>query len=382
MKRLYWTNPELFETEVEVKTISECKVTTEPVIFHPDEGGQPPDIGTIEKANVKNVEIINGQIVHTIDKPLGDGKYIARLNKRHRLYTATQHTAQHIISGIAEKQFSLGTTGVHIGFERCTVDFDKKIDWQTVKNIEQQSMEVITLNIPVETVFNDADVRIRSNSKEIESDTIRVVKIGEYDNSSCCGAHLKSTGQIGIIRIFDIESKKQGVRIFFLAGTKALEHSQTETSILRELRKSAGCSSSELLIIFEKALSHSKESSKEINRLWSRMLPDIAQSAKVIEVESKKIGIQVIDIPRQLITKLAGMMAETFDGAGIVISDTNIAISSKYINANDLLKKIQDTIGGKGGGSPKAANGKLSRTVTTDELISILSHFLKEQNNS
>lgn len=375
MKRLYWTNPELFETEVEVKTISECKVTTEPILFHPDEGGQPPDIGTIEKANVKNVEIINGQIVHTIDKPLGDGKYIARLNKRHRLYTATQHTAQHIISGIAEKQFSLGTTGVHIGFERCTVDFDKKIDWQTVKNIEQQSMEVITLNIPVETVFNDADVRIRSNSKEIESDTIRVVKIGEYDKSACCGAHLKSTGQIGIIRIFDIESKKQGVRIFFLAGTKALEHSQTETSILRELRKSAGCSSSELLIIFEKALSHSKESSKEINRLWSRMLPDIAQSAKVIEVESKKIGIQVIDIPRQLITKLAGMMAETFDGAGIVISDTNIAISSKYINANDLLKKIQDTIGGKGGGSPKAANGKLSRTVTTDELISILSHF-------
>ena len=165
------------------------------------------------------------------------------------------------------------------------------------------------------------------------------------------------------------------MRIFFLAGRKALEHSQTETSILRELRKSAGCSSSELLIIFEKALSHSKESSKEINRLWSRMLPDIAQSAKVIEVESKKIGIQVIDIPRQLITKLAGMMAETFDGAGIVISDTNIAISSKYINANDLLRKIQDTIGGKGGGSPKAANGKLSRTVTTDELISILSHF-------
>ena len=97
MKRLYWTNPELVETEVEVKKITECKVTTDPVIFHPDEGGQPADIGTIDKANVDNVEIINGQIVHTLDKPLGDGKYIARLNKPHRLYTATQHTEQHII---------------------------------------------------------------------------------------------------------------------------------------------------------------------------------------------------------------------------------------------------------------------------------------------
>lgn len=375
MKRLYWTNPELFETEVEVKAIADCKVTIDPVIFHPDEGGQPPDTGSIGQANVKNVEIINGLIVHTLDKPIGDGKYTARLNKQHRLYTASQHTAQHIISGIAEKQFGFKTNGVHIGFERCTVDFDKKIVWETVKDIEQKSMEVVTLNIPVETVFNDTDVRIRSNSKEIEAETIRVVKVGDYDKSACCGAHLKSTGQIGIIRILDIESKKKGVRIFFLAGKKALEHSQIETSILRELRKSAGCSSSELLEIFEKTLSHSKKLTKEINSLWSRLLPDIAKSAEVTEIESTQIGIQIADVPKQLITKLAGMMAETFDGAGIVVSDKNIAINSDRINANDLLRKIQDAIGGKGGGSSKAANGKLSRIVTVDELISILNHF-------
>ena len=45
MKRQYWTNPELFEIEVEVTTIADCKVTTDPVIFHPDEGGQPADTG-------------------------------------------------------------------------------------------------------------------------------------------------------------------------------------------------------------------------------------------------------------------------------------------------------------------------------------------------
>jgi alanyl-tRNA synthetase len=375
MKRLYWTNPELFETEVEVKAIADCKVTIDPVIFHPDEGGQPADTGTIDQANVSNAEIINDQIVLTLDKQLVDGKYIASVNKQHRLYTASQHTAQHIISGIAEKLFDLETTGVHIGFERCTVDFDKKIDWETVKNIEQQSMEVVTLNIPVETVFNDTDVRIRSNSKEIEAETIRVVKIGDYDKSACCGAHISSTGQLGIIRIFDIESKKKGVRIFYLAGKKALEHSQDETSILSDLRKSVGCSSSELLTIFKKTSSHSKKLTKEINSLWSRVLPDIAKSAELIEVESTKIGIQVADVPPQLITKLAGMMTETFEGAGIVVSDTNIAISSKRINAIDLLRKIQDVVGGKGGGSSKAANGKLSRTVTADELTSILKHF-------
>jgi alanyl-tRNA synthetase len=278
------------------------------------------------------------------------------------------------LSGIAEKQFGLGTTGVHIGFERCTVDFDKRIDWETVKELEQQSMEAVALNIPVETVFNDTDVRIRSDSKEIESDVIRVVKIGDYDKSACCGAHLWTTGQIGIIRIFDIESKKKGTRMFFLAGRKALEHSQLETSTLRELRKSAGCSTSELLTIFQKTSDHSKELTKEISRLWSRMLPDLVKSAEAVEVESSKIGIQVTDIPRQLVTKLAGMIADAIDGAGIVVSDVNIAISSNRMNANELLSKIQNTAGGKGGGSSKAANGRLSRTVTTDELITILKH--------
>ncbi len=103
-------SPELFEAEVKVKTIADGKVTIDPIIFHPDEGGQPADKGAIGEANVCNVEIVNGQIVHTLDRPLSDGKYIARVNEQHRFYTASQHTAQHILSGIAEKQFGLGTT--------------------------------------------------------------------------------------------------------------------------------------------------------------------------------------------------------------------------------------------------------------------------------
>ncbi len=372
MKRMYWTHPDVFEIEVEVKAFADCKVTIDQTIFHPDEGGQPADKGTIGQANVCNVEIINGQIVHTLDSPLSDGKYTARVDRSHRFYTASQHTAQHILSGIADKQFGLGTTGVHIGFARCTVDFDKKIDWETARDLEQQSMEVVTGNIPVETVFNDTGVRARSDSKEIESDVIRVVKIGDYDRSACCGAHLGTTGQIGIIRVFDIESKKKGTRMFFLAGRRALEHSQLETSVLRELRKLAGCSTSELPTILQKTLSHSHELAKEINRLWSLMLPSLVESAQIIEVESSKIGIQVAEMPKQLLTKLAAMIAGAIDGAGIVVSDLSIAVSSSKTNANEILNRIQTTAGGKGGGSPKAANGRLSRTVTTDEIVTIL----------
>ncbi|MFC1783342.1 hypothetical protein ACFL02_07120 [Planctomycetota bacterium] len=375
MKRSYWTNPDVFEIEVDVKPIDDCRVTIDPIIFHPDEGGQPADRGTIGSSKVCNVEIIDGRIVHTLDKSLPQGKHIARLDNQHRLHTAAQHTAQHIISGIAQKQFHLNTTGVHIGLEKCTVDFDKKIDWETAKKLERQSMDVVTLNLPVETMFNEPDVRVRSEFKEIESDIIRVVKIGDYDKSPCCGAHLGNTGQVGIIRIFDAESKKEGTRIGFLAGKKALEFSQLETSVLRELRKSIRCSTAELPTLVQKSLDQTNKLQKEINRLWSVQLPDLAQSARIIEIESSKVGIQVADIPQKLIAKLAALIAQETTGAGIVVSDTNIAVSSQTLNAGDLLKIIQNTTGGKGGGSPQTAQGKLDRTTTSHEISAILQEY-------
>ncbi|MDH4240583.1 MAG: hypothetical protein OEW48_13565 [Phycisphaerae bacterium] len=372
MERLYWTNPDVYETEVEVKSIGDFRVTIDPIIFHPDEGGQPPDKGTIDKADVLNVETVEGRIVHTLDKPLENGRYIARVDKKHRLHTASQHTAQHIISGIAQTQFALKTVGVHIGFERSTVDFDKKVDWETAGTIEQGTMEVVTENIPVETVFNDTDVRSRFDLAEVDSDIIRVVKIGRYDASACCGTHVRRTGDIGIVRIPDLESKKEGTRISFIAGRKALEFSQAETSTLRELRKMSKCSTPELPVILRKALDQSKNLNKEVDRLQGLILPSLAGSAKVIEIGSSKVGIQVNAVSSKYAAKLAAMIANEIDGTGIVAGDGNIVINSRNLNANDLLKKLQKAVGGKGGGSSKTASGKLDKTVTTEQVIRII----------
>ncbi|UCC98109.1 MAG: hypothetical protein JSW66_19960 [Phycisphaerales bacterium] len=377
MKRFYWTHPDVLETEVEVKAAMNCSVTIVPILFHPDEGGQPADKGTIGEATVCNVDVVDGRIVHTLDRPLADGKHIARIDKQHRLYTATQHTAQHIVSGIAQSQFGLSTTGVHIGLEKCTVDFDKRTDWDTAAELERLSMEVVTLDVPVETVFNDTDVRMRNDSDPIEADVIRVVKIGGYDKSACCGAHLGTTGQVGVIRILGIESKKKGSRVTFLAGMRALAYSQLETSVLRELRKAAGCSTSELPMLLRKALDRASELSKEIERLWSLLLPGLAESAQIVEVESVKIGIQVAEIPNPLLAKLAATIAEAVGGVGIAVSDLNIAVRSAGGTATDILARIQNVAGGKGGGSSQAANGKLGKALTSDEIAAALKNVAR-----
>ncbi len=372
MKRLYWTQPDVFETEVEVVTVGPSKVTIDPILFHPDEGGQPADRGTIGAAIIKDIQVVDGKIVHTLDRPLADGRYAARLDKERRLHTATQHTAQHILSGIAASQFNLETVGVHIGLESCTVDFDKKVEWEVAEQVERRALDVVTLDVPVETTFSDPDAQARSRFGQIEADVIRIVRIGDFDKSACCGAHVAATGRIGAIRIFDLEAKKQGTRASFLAGQKALERSQAETAILRELRKMAGCATSDLPTTFQKGLERTKELGKEVERIWSLRLGDLVKSAAAVTVGSSPVGVYVGELPRELAAVLAGMIAEATGGAGVVVSDMNIAISSKTLDAGGLLKKIQSAVGGKGGGSPKSANGKLNRPVARDELVDIL----------
>jgi alanyl-tRNA synthetase len=233
-------------------------------------------------------------------------------------------------------------------------------------------MEVVTCNIPVETVFNDEEAQARSRFGPIEADVIRVVKIGTHDTSACCGAHVATTGCIGVIRIFDLETKKQGTRVSFRAGPRALEQSQFETATLRDLRKLAGCATAELPALFQKAQERSKELAKEVDRLWLLRLSDLAKSAKTVTVGSAKTGIYLGELPGGLASTLAGMIAEATNGTGIVVSDTRIAISSTALDAGALLKAVRDRIGGKGGGSAKAANGRLDRPVTMAELIDVL----------
>ena len=372
MKRMYWTHPDTMEAEVEITVVGPCLVTTDPILFHPEEGGQPADKGTIGQAVVCDVRLVEGRVVHTLDRPLADGKHTARLDAEFRGHTAANHTAQHILSGIAEATFGLKTAAVHIGGGTCTVDFDKKVGWDVAEKLEREAMEVVTRDIPVETVFNDPEVQARSRFGPIDAETVRVVKIGEYDASACCGAHVAATGRIGLIRVFDRENRKQGTRVSFLAGRKALEQSQSETAVLRELRKTACCATAELAAAFQRSTDRTKELAKEVNRLWSLRLPDLAASAEVVTIQSSKVGIHVGELPRGLMARLAGTIAEAGAGAGIVVSGTQIAISSAGPDASGLLRQIQNRAGGKGGGSPKSANGTLGRTVTKSELMDIL----------
>ena len=102
------------------------------------------------------------------------------------------------------------------------------------------------------------------------------------------------------------------------------------------------------------------------------ILPSLVESASIIDIGMSKIGIQINAVSGKYAGKLAALIADGINGTGIVVSDGKVAINSKNLNADDLFQRLQKTVGGKGGGSPTAASGKLGKMVTTEQIIRIL----------
>lgn len=375
MKRFYWENPFAFEAEVDLVAIDGVVCKISPVIFHPDEGGQPPDRGTIGEANILEIEAKDGEAIITLDKPLQSGRYTARIDSQHRISQSRRHTAQHIISGIAETEMGHATTGVKIG-ANCTIDFDKKIEWAQILMLEQLSNEAIMKDIPVATEYGTLTNRGRFSDELSTKDTseLRVVVIEGIDRSACCGTHVLTTGMIGSIRITGLEASRQGCRISFAAGLDAIEFGANESSILRELRKTASCANEELKDSYLKIVGQNSAQSKEIASLWEKVIPLELENAKSMETKFGKINILITSAPSKLVSKI-GSMLTTKHGINSIVCSTSpcqLAIGSPAGLAKEILEALANALGTKGGGNPNAVSGSCPADISLEQIVKAL----------
>ena len=325
MKRFYWENPETVVVEVELTQIDGCLCTIKPIVFHPDEGGQPPDKGTVGDANIVKIDAKDGDALITLNKPLTSGKYQARIDLNHRMTQSRRHTAQHIISGIAEVKMSLKTAGVRIG-ETCTIDFDKKVDWEQLELLEKLSNEIIMSDIPVMTEYGTLDGRGRFSDELSNKDSseLRVVVIGNIDRSACCGTHVTTTGKVGSIRITNVEASRTGCRITFYAGQDAIDFGFAESAVLRNLRKTASCSNEELAGAFVKLSEQSSQMFKENMELWEKLIPIEISKAETFQSKFGQTHIVTTGAPQKLHGKIASMFVSQTNELSLVLSSNGL----------------------------------------------------------
>ena len=126
------------------------------------------------------------------------------LNEHHKEEFPPAHTAEHLLNQLMVRMFSCERSrNAHIERKKSKMTFvvDHKPSRQEEKAIETEMNRLIALDMPVTYEFVDrdhipADVKL-DRLPEDASETLRLVRVGDYDVCPCIGKHVRSTAQIG-----------------------------------------------------------------------------------------------------------------------------------------------------------------------------------------
>ena len=220
MANIFEENPYTKEIETRIKEINiENKtVELENTIFYGKSGGQPGDIGKIivgdREIEVSDTIKADGSIKNILENLNGLSKnqnIIARINWDKRYKYMRMHSALHLMCA----SIPLGVTGGQIGYDKSRLDFndpDKEI-----KKEELQEKINTLMKEDHEITYEYIDSQILKSQPELArtmsvkppniEGKLRFVKIGNVDFQPCGGTHVRSTKEIGKIKIGKIENK-------------------------------------------------------------------------------------------------------------------------------------------------------------------------------
>lgn len=202
-------------------------VTLDATAFYPEGGGQACDVGTLDGVNVLAVYEEGETIVHLCDAPLEVGATVdGEINWARRFDLMQQHSGEHIISGLLYQKFGCMNTGFHVGLDAMEVDFDKQLTASELAEVERCANEAVWQNLALKCWIPDPEElkTVFYRTKRALPWPVRIVQVPGYDSCACCGVHVKTTGEIGLIKILSFIGLRGGMRLKLVCGKRAYDH--------------------------------------------------------------------------------------------------------------------------------------------------------------
>lgn len=147
------------------------------------------------------------------------------LNEHNKQEYPPMHSAEHLLNGEMARRYGCGRAfSAHIERKKSKLDYrlPKALTDDEIKSLEDYVNEAVKSNAEVtEEFITQAEAISRfdmSRLPEGASDTVRVVRIGDYDQCLCAGSHVKRTGEIGAFRITSARWHDGVQRIVFKLG--------------------------------------------------------------------------------------------------------------------------------------------------------------------
>jgi alanyl-tRNA synthetase len=364
--------------------------------FYPTSGGQPFDRGILT-ATSRNGAVLEipidevaedeqGEVWHYTAKPLVAGTQVhAAIDWKRRLDHMQQHSGQHLLSALFSRELSAHTVSFHLGEESSTIDLNTaSIAHASLERIERLANEIIAQDRPLSIRIvsrSEADALLLAGQlrKLPERDgDIRLIEIEGIDLNACGGTHVRSTGQIGGMMLRSTEKVRQGMRVEFVCGLRAVAMARRDFSVLTETAAKLSVGSSQLRQSVDRLLAESKHAAKERQKLREEVArfeaAELLTGAPVqdgFRIVRKQFADHDADYVKLLASKLAAgsatiaLLASTqLEPASIVFART----SETKFSCGELMKAALADLGLRGGGSTTMAQGQVPR-VALDALL-------------
>jgi alanyl-tRNA synthetase len=417
-EQMYYVDQYMKEFEAKVlKVINSEYVVLDKTCFYPEGGGQPADHGFLAfddvKAEVVDAQKVGRVIVHRIKGSSAprEGvtvKGVVDWDKRYGLMKA--HTATHLVNGAARRVLGehVWQYGTQKGLQSSRLDIShyRRLTPEEVHKIETLANQAVLANMRVETAWmprNEAESRYGFRLYQggaVPGKEIRVVKTGDWDVEACAGTHLKSTGEIGFIKIVYTERVQDGVeRLAYSVGLQALKAVQQQERLLWKVSETLNAPLEKLDKTAEKLVKELKEANAERRKLIKELAAKESvgfEGAKTAEASREIGGIklvkrdfqEVIDVNRMVQTaneviKRDEATVALFYGsdgktARILVMAGKTAVE-KGVNAGEIVRVVSPVIGGGGGGKPNFAQGGGTRPEKLQEAIRKAEETIKKQ---
>ena len=331
--------------------------------FYPEGGGQPGDTGFLAGVRVTDTHESGGEIVHYCEQPLAAGAAVEGAIDYDRRFELMQlHSGEHILSGVVHRRFGYENVGFHMGADFVTIDFSGVLTADDVAAVELEANEWIWKNVPIEISHPDAETlkTIPYRSKKELTGDVRIVTIPGADICACCGTHVKSTGEIGLIKIFSCVKFHDGVRLELLCGRRAFRYMSW---IVEQNRQVSGLLSARPLQTAEaaaKLLDAENSLKQHVSALEAQVFAQKAQTlagqGDVLLFEAPMSPDSVRKLTDALLSVCTGRVAVF---AGTDAEGYKYAVGEQNGDLRAFVKALNAALQGRGGGKPFFAQGSV-----------------------
>lgn len=382
MKKLYYEDIHMTEFEA---TVTECiydekkkiyKVVLDQTAFFPEEGGQTADKGTLTVKNETGFEpaplplldahIKNEIIYHYVEREIPEGTVIkGNVDWTQRFDFMQQHSGEHIISGLVNKHYGFDNTGFHLSLREVTLDFNGVLTLEQLREIEIMANEAVWKNIPVQIACPSSDKlpALEYRSKLDLTENVRIVTIPGYDVCACCAPHVDATGQIGMIKITNVQSHRGGVRVNILCGNRALNDYTVKQDNAAFI--SAALSVKQNLIAdgVERLKEENFKQKEIINRLQAAVLKNLADTLPEPEESTHAFlfvepmdDIAIRNLINELVLKYSGYVGIFW---GNDTEGYRYIVGSSTLDCRVPATLLREKFGAKGGGKAPMIQGNV-----------------------